>query len=371
MKADNIGLYVHIPFCVRKCTYCDFCSRPPSSDEQINAYISALCDEIRSYSGMNLSCDTVFFGGGTPSLLKPEQLEIIMNELNKSFSITADSEITLEANPGTASVDFLREFKLLGFNRISFGLQSIHENELKFLGRIHSYNDFLSSYHSARDAGFDNINVDLMYGLPEQTRDSFIETLRSVASLSPEHISVYGLILEEGTPLHLGREKFSFPNEDDECAMYYYACELLSSFGYSHYEISNYAKTGFECKHNIKYWKANEYVGLGLSAHSYLNKKRYSNTENINEYLGGKYRNNTSVLSKEDLEFEFAMLSLRLKDGFTETEFKARFGTDFISKRKDIISKMEKLGLVQLFDDRISLTEQGLYLSNSVLTELL
>ena len=370
MATDSRGLYVHIPFCQRKCNYCDFCSFKLDTVHWREGYINRLCEEIASYRDKRPRIDTIFFGGGTPSLLTPDELRRICSEISSSFDIQPDTEFTVEANPKTLSSDKLAAFVECGVNRLSIGLQSIHENELKILGRIHNYGDFLKSYHLSREFGIDNINIDLMYGIPEQTAESFGRTLAEVIGLSPRHISLYGLILEEGTPLFENRSSLAFPNEDQECDMYYLAAERLASFGYSHYEISNYAKPGYECRHNLKYWRNEEYIGLGLGAHSYYRGKRFSNTCDVKEYLSG---NCTRYVCEEptDEEYEFVMLRLRLREGFSLSEYRSRFGRDFLDGRQDILKRMARLGYVKLSCDRLSLTERGFYVSNSILTELI
>ena len=371
MKADSVGLYVHIPFCKRKCNYCDFCSFPLRLEEEKKAYLAALSNEIESYRGKSISVDTVFFGGGTPSLLSGDELSFILESLRSVYKIEDDAEITLEANPGTVNEQTLKAYRSSGVNRLSFGLQSIHENELKLLGRIHSFEDFKLSYEGARLAGFTNINVDIMYGIPEQTASSFIKTINEIVALSPEHISVYGLIIEEGTPLFENRDKLVFPPEDEECDMYYAAADLLSKKGYCHYEISNYSIPDFECKHNLKYWRDLEYIGLGLDAHSYFRGERFNNTAEMQKYLIGNYLDNRSEVLQADREFEFAMLALRLKEGISNKIYRELFGKDFILPRIEKLKQFSLHGLLIFDEERVALTEKGFYVSNSILTELL
>ena len=282
MKADKIGLYVHIPFCKSKCKYCDFCS---FTDADKESYLDALIRDIDSYKGCQIEVNSVFFGGGTPSLLSGEQMEKLFFHLRNSFDVSCDSEITLEANPKTLTSENLEAYIRSGINRISLGLQSIHENELKKLGRIHNFSEFLETYNMVRNNGVNNLNVDLMYGIPEQTKESFEKTLSEIIKLSPEHISVYGLILEEGTPLYAHSQQLSLPTEDEECDMYYLASKMLSDNGYTHYEVSNYCKDGHACRHNLKYWRDEEYIGVGLSAYSYFGRKRFGKTRDMSLYL--------------------------------------------------------------------------------------
>ena len=370
MKADVIGLYLHIPLCVRKCYYCDFCSYPVDSSDWRDDYIKALLYEIEGYKGQGIKVDSIFIGGGTPSLLSHGELEKIVSKIREIFLVSSDSEFTLEANPGTVDADKLLMLRSLGVNRLSFGLQSIHENELKKLGRIHTYDDFLSAYNLARECGFDNVNVDLMYGIPNQTVSSFKKTLDTIISLSPEHLSVYGLILEEGTPLYKSKASLMLPSEDDECDMYYAAVSTLVKNGYSHYEISNYSKAGFECKHNLKYWKNREYLGIGVSAHSYFSGMRFSNPNDISDYLSP---NRKSILtsSNDDGTFEYIMLHLRLSEGINLEDYRARFNEDFVESRSDIINALCKSGYAEISNGSFFLTDRGFYVSNTIIAQLL
>ena len=369
MTTDKLGLYVHIPYCVRKCNYCDFCSIPTGALGVPDSYVDRLCKEIDSYSGSaSAPRDTVYFGGGTPSLLCVSQMERIVSSIRKSFDVSKNAEITFEANPGTLTPDKAKAFKSLGFNRVSLGLQSIHEKEMKKLGRIHSYEQFLACYHSLRDAGFTNISVDLMYGIPYQTKDSFAESVRALVSLSPEHISAYGLMVEEGTPFY-SEDGLPLPSLDDECDMYELASSILSAAGYEHYEISNYAKDGYRSRHNSLYWHLGEYIGVGAAAHSFFGGKRFFNTDDVAAYIDGE----TGSAEDEtvDLEYEYAMLGLRLKEGFSLSEYENRFGTPFTEGKEELLARLAREGLITLYDGRIALTERGFYLSNSILIEIL
>jgi len=297
----------------------------------------------------------------------------VAEAIAESFDISAVREFTLEANPKTVTLKKLLSFKSCGVNRISIGMQSIHENELKILGRIHSYREFLEAYELAFSSGISNVNVDVMYGIPEQTEDSFRKTLDAVVSLNPSHISAYGLILEENTRFFDMREKLNFPTEDAECDMYAYACEYLRENGYRHYEISNYAREGQESLHNIRYWRCEEYIGVGAAAHSYFNGKRYANTQNLSEYLSLKNGQYTyeETLTVSDMESEFVMLGLRLADGISLTEYKRKFGREFISGREAEINRYINAGYMTLISDRIALTERGFYVSNTILGNLI
>ncbi len=374
MRADPIGLYLHIPFCLQKCNYCDFCSFANVGGEARDAYISSLEKEIRSYRrGERVAVDTVFFGGGTPSLLSPSEFERLCRAIDESFAIDGNIEFTVEANPKTLDRDKLYAYRSLGVNRISIGLQSIHENELKMLGRIHTLEDFKKTYDLALSSGISNLNIDVMYGIPEQTEESFIKTLEFVTSLSPTHISAYGLILEENTKFWRMKETLSLPDEDAERAMYDLTCELLSSRGYSHYEISNYAKDGYESRHNLKYWRCEEYIGVGLSAHSYFNGKRYAVTDDMSVYLSPDKKQYISVeeFDTVDRAYEHVMLSLRLREGLDLDGYRFKFGFDFLEGRKELIDRYISGGFLQIQDNRLRLTEKGFYVSNTILTDLL
>ena len=373
MATDRLGLYVHIPYCVRKCNYCDFCSLPKGQAGVPDPYVDRLCREISDYSlRVTRRIDTVYFGGGTPSLLSPVQMERIMSTIRQTFDISPSAELTFEANPGTLTDEKSEAFYNLGFNRVSLGLQSIHENEMKTLGRIHTYDEFLASYRMLRRTGFNNISVDLMYGIPHQTIQSFRQTLTELISLSPEHISVYGLMIEEGTPFYEKRDSLPLPSLDSECDMYELAGELLSRAGYEHYEISNYARDGYRSRHNTLYWRLGEYIGVGAAAHSFFGGKRYFNTDNVEEYiLSDGITDAGEVKSESELAYEYAMLGLRLKDGISLLEYESRFGTSFIQGKEDKINRLCDAGLITLSGDRLALSERGFYLSNSILVEIL
>ena len=374
MITEPIGLYVHIPFCKSKCNYCDFVSFANLQNEYEDKYVDALIDEISEYSAHEkIPLDTLFFGGGTPSVISSHSFERIVNAIRKSFNILPSAEFTIEANPKTLTGEKLSLYTSLGVNRISLGLQSIHENELEILGRIHSFEEFLESYSLCQEHGISNVNVDLMYAIPEQTVDSFTNTLRKIISISPTHISAYSLILEEGTCLYKKKDLLNFPTEDEECEMYYKAADILRDAGYSHYEISNYALEGYECRHNLKYWQNKEYIGLGLAAHSYLGKKRYSNPVVFSEYFSAKrkeYRQTESIDISTNA-YEYVMTHLRLAQGFSLLDYERKFGCSFISGRESLLSDLEKSGYLKCSDGRISLTEKGFYVSNTVISELI
>ena len=371
---DNIGLYIHIPFCIRKCAYCDFASFSGVGSDVRARYIDRLCREIESYKvNKRVGVDTVFFGGGTPSLLDPDELSRILSTVRSTFDLTPDAEITMEMNPGTLSEEKVRAYASLGVNRASIGCQSFNENELKILGRIHNSSLIYDAVSIVRSAGITNISLDLMYGIPEQTKDSFAHTLREALSLEPSHLSVYGLILEEGTPFYDAREGLLLPGEDEECDMYSLASKILGEKGFLHYEISNYARPGLECRHNLKYWRDEEYIGVGLAAYSYYGKKRFGNTAKLDEYISAgyvEYRYGESI-TENDEAFEYVMMRLRLAEGFSLSDYRARFGVDFTKGREDLIERYRALGYLDTSEDRIRLTECGFYISNTILSDLL
>lgn len=372
MATDPIGLYVHIPFCVRKCNYCDFFSGA-ASEETILRYTDALVEEIKGYEReKKISVDSIFFGGGTPSILPSDQFERIVNAIRASFEIVDNTEFTVEVNPGAVSHEKLLVYNRLGVNRLSIGLQSIHENELKKLGRIHTFADFLETYNISREVGFRNINVDLMYGIPNQTKESFYQTLKTVLEISVEHISCYGLIVEEGTPFFAEKNSLALPSEDEEADMYFMAAGELCRSGYRHYEISNYSKSGKECRHNLKYWRDKEYVGVGASAHSYYNSERYYNVADLNKYISEPslpIKNASRALRKDP--FEYAMLNLRLADGLSLSEYKGIFSEDFTEGKESELEKLINEGYMELEGDLLHFTDKGFYVSNTILSILL
>jgi len=374
MKTDAIGLYVHIPFCVRKCNYCDFCSFSGLSKKTRKNYIAQMISEIQSYKREEkIAVDSIFFGGGTPSLLSASEFFDIHDAIKSTFEILPDCEFSVEVNPGTVNREIVDAFVSRGVNRISIGLQTIHENERKILGRIHDYSDFKHSVALVRDAGIDNISFDIMYAIPEQTVLSLALTLDAVLALSPDHISAYSLIVEEGTPLFDIKDSLVRADEDEEYAMYTLITNRLSSAGYKHYEISNYAKSGKECRHNLKYWQNSEYIGVGISAYSNFGSVRYGNTKNMEEYLSSDYINfvTREVTDCEAFAYEYAMLGLRLGEGISIIKYKELSGIDLLKEKGELIDKYVSLGYLKLSDGILSMTERGFYVSNLILTELL
>ena len=410
MNKRELELYIHIPFCARKCSYCDFLSfAAPERTyrEYMDKLIEEICGQGPNFQEYRVS--TIFVGGGTPSILPPDLIMELFATLSENFDISPDAEVTMEANPGTLTMEKLEVYRQSGVNRFSRGLQSADEKELKYLGRIHSYDSFLKSYQRARQAGFKNINVDLMSALPGQDVHSWKTTLKKVMMLKPEHISAYSLIIEEGTPFF---ERFGekscgtaaavpngagapaktaaevaaraavmtlpdLPDEDTDREMYHLTREMMAAQGYERYEISNYARKGYECRHNIGYWTGVEYLGLGLGASSYTYGYRYHNTENLQEYLslnlyeGGAATRDIEELSLEDKMEEFMFTGLRMMKGVSGSEFLERFGLNMWNVYGDVLKKLEKQGLIEVEAPMVRLTEFGIDVSNVVLSEFL
>ena len=398
-EMKELAIYIHLPFCVRKCLYCDFVSGPYSEEVQ-NNYVNQLLKEIDWFfekekkksefknegeNGKNKSngfaITSVFFGGGTPSILPAEKIEKILCKL-KEHAVFRDPEITIEVNPGTVEEsakgrNSFQKYIAMGINRISIGRQSAREEELKKLGRIHDNNQFKQTFLMAREAGFDNISVDLMYALPGQDFSSFEESLRDTAELNPEHISAYSLIVEEGTPFY--DMALDLPDEEEERRMYESVADILSEYGFVQYEISNYSKPGRECRHNIAYWTGKEYVGFGIAAASFFQSERFTNTESMEEYLGaGDYgqltclRRETQCLSGEDRMSEFVILGLRMNRGVIDSEFYNKFGHHTEEIFRDPIYVHIKNGLLWKNEKGdIGLTENGRNLGNFVMKDFL
>ena len=379
MKKE-LELYLHIPFCVSKCKYCDFLSAP-SGEEQRQIYVERLCRRIRYWSDViynyGYEIVSIFVGGGTPSILTEAQITQVFEAVHESFPIREDAEITLEMNPGTDVKDKLPVYRELGINRLSMGLQSADNEELKCLGRIHTYEDFRQVYQWAREAGFTNINVDLMSAIPGQTLESYEDTLRKVADLEPEHISAYSLIIEEGTPFYErygeGRHAEELPNEDIERQMYVRTGEILEDYGYHRYEISNYAKDGYECRHNLGYWDRKEYLGLGAGASSLMDHIRWKEPDHIGPSTGLvlEEREDFTRLRRKDEMEEFMFLGLRKINGVSEYDFYKSFRVSMDEIYKESIENLIKEGLLVREEDRIRLTDRGIDLSNYALSQFL
>ncbi len=426
-----LGLYIHIPFCVKKCDYCDFLSAP-ATEEMKGRYVDALITEIKSCSSYysNYEVQTLFFGGGTPSCLEAVQIEKIMKALSDNFRLNKEEmEASIEINPGTITEEKLKAYKKAGINRLSFGLQSVNDAELRKLGRIHTYEQFKENYLLARTLGFTNINVDLMSALPEQTLNSWENTLRTILALEPEHISAYSLIVEEGTRFYDRYSEGSadyilLPDEDTDRGMYHRTKELLKDHGYERYEISNYAKKGFECRHNSSYWVGTDYLGLGLGASSLIEGVRFSKEDNLKQYImaserwaaekavegfdNTKTEDNTiitaegydtinfeakaegeesqqnrecpdpiglikesSSLSLEQQMEEFMFLGLRMCKGVSKAEFYQKFKQEVMEVYSKVMTELLGKGLIKEAGDRIYLSDLGIDVSNYVLAEFL
>ncbi len=384
MKAKKkLGIYIHIPFCVRKCAYCDFLSFSTDENSQ-KQYVDTLIKEIELFSEKEqYQVDSVFFGGGTPSSINPEYIRIIMECLEKEFSFTEDVEVSIEANPGTVSAESLAVYKTCGINRISFGVQSMADNELKSLGRIHNREDVFRSFNLARQAGFSNINIDLMSALPGQTVESFAESLRMAGKLEPEHISVYSLIIEEGTPFYelygeedalrqRGQKLQLLPDEETERCIYNSTRDILKEYGYERYEISNYAKNGFACRHNLKYWNREEYIGFGLGASSLIEETRFKKTEKFSDYLNEDFSGKeVEILETKDRMSEFMFLGLRQTEGISEEVFEKTFGIPIEKVYGEILQKLINQGLLLRTKTGYCLTDFGLDVSNQVFVEFI
>ena len=376
------GLYIHIPFCRRKCRYCDFVSFPDLKYEDL--YFIALVEEMRLYSPLmkGRTFDTVFIGGGTPTVLKSGRAEAILNAARGFFSISSVAEITCEANPESATEEKLQELKSTGVNRLSIGLQSADDSLLRTIGRVHTYEDFLSAFHLARSSGFDNINVDVMHGLPGQSSETYLDTLEKVCELGAEHISSYALILEENTPLYeeIAEGKLSLPDPDEVADMEDVGFDILENNGYIRYEISNFAKPGCECRHNLNYWNNGEYLGIGLNSHSALHIKgdwiRFSNTDVLSEYIeklgsGMVPVKDTETIDKKDEMFESIMLGLRKTKGVSRSEFEIRYGVDPVVHYAAAVSALELENMLVVTDDSMYLNKRGLDFQNEALLKFM
>lgn len=376
-KNNEIGIYVHIPFCKKKCDYCDFISYCDKG-MLISDYIESVIKEIESQN-IKSKITTVYIGGGTPSYIDSKYIIKILEKI-KEKNISEDAEITIEVNPGTVTEEKLKDYINCGINRLSIGLQSTKDEILKEIGRIHEYADFLNTYNMAKKIGFNNMNVDLMIGLPNQKIIDIKESLEKILELNPNHISVYSLILEEGTSLFKKVEDgvLKIPDEELERNMYWYVKNTLELNGYKHYEISNFAKEGYESKHNLNCWNQKEYIGIGCAAHSYKNITRYSNTENIEEYINNihkkcfeKNRIIHEVQTEEDARKEFMLLGLRKVDGVKINEFKNKFGDNPIYLYRNQLDKLSKENLIIVDNDNIRLSNRGIDLANLVWEEFI
>lgn len=360
----ELELYLHIPFCVSKCNYCDFLSAPASKAER-QAYVEDLCRKIRSHGALAevSSVVSLFLGGGTPSILEADQTRAIFQAVRETFRLAEDAEITTEMNPGTVTREKLKAYRKLGINRLSIGAQSMDDRELRMLGRIHTRQDFLETYQMAREEGFTNINVDLISAIPGQTVESWGRTLRQTADLGPEHISAYSLIIEEGTPFYErygdGRHGSELPGEEAERQMYHDTARILETYGYHRYEISNYAKEGYECRHNLGYWNRTEYLGIGTGAASLIDDRRWVEGEEPKK------------LTRKDQMEEYMFLGLRKMEGVSKERFAENFGCSMESVYGEVLERMYSLGLLEKQGDYVRLTRRGIDVSNRVMSEFL
>ena len=378
---NELGIYIHIPFCKQKCYYCDFVSYSNKCSE-VKEYIESLKKEIEEFDFSNYKVTSIYIGGGTPSYIDSIYIVEILSELKEKLKCNLiefkDIEITIEVNPGTVDTKKLNDYKKLGINRLSIGLQSTKNDILKKIGRIHTYQEFLEIYKLARETGFKNINIDLMIGIPGQKIGDLKNTLQDIIKLEPEHISVYSLIIEENTPIEkmLENGEIKLPDEDLERNMYWYVKNTLELNGYNHYEISNFAKLGKESRHNLNCWNQEEYIGFGVAAHSYLNGIRFSNTINVEEYIqhieNNRKEENIQIeesQSLEDKKNEFMMLGFRKIQGVDIARFKEKFIDNPIFLYRKNLNKLVEEGLIEVDLNHIKLTNKGIDLANLVFEE--
>ncbi|MBR4071753.1 MAG: radical SAM family heme chaperone HemW [Clostridia bacterium] len=378
----RLGIYLHIPFCMSKCAYCDFYSYVPKNEQVYERYANALISHMEHYKSAASNCapDSVYIGGGTPTALPKEQLLKIVRAVRKNFSLAKNAEFTVEANPATVDLPTLRALRRAGVNRLSFGLQSADQRELKALSRIHTRADFEESYYMARRAKIENISVDLMFGIPHQTTESLLRTIDYVTRLGPEHISLYNLKIEPNTHFgRIGAANLALPDEDEEFKMYLQACQFLESRGYKQYEISNFAKPGKMSHHNLKYWNCEEYLGLGPSAHSYFNGTRFSFIPSINQYMKGIENIGSEIIISDGSEQisgrammgEYIMLRLRLSEGLVLSDFQRKFGYDFEEMYGSKLRPYIEGGYMIRTRDSFALTPRGMFVSNYILSDIL
>ena len=395
MEKKELELYIHIPFCVKKCDYCDFLSFPADNRTQ-RRYVDAVQKEIIYYGALypDRKITTIFIGGGTPSWLDEEEIVRILHTVREAFAVEHDAEITIECNPGTATAHKLVRYREAGINRISIGLQSAHNEELALLGRIHTWEQFLKTYDLARKAGFSNINVDLMSALPGQTLETFSDTLKKVLALKPEHLSAYSLMIEEGTPFYeryredekhreAGEPTELLPDEEQEYAVTKLTQRVLMEAGYHWYEVSNFAKPGYECRHNIGYWKRADYLGIGIGAASLIDNVRYANVRDLEEYckeceslweelnIRKTLCSSTEPVTREEQMEEFMFLGLRMLKGVTRTEFKETFGVEIEAVYGEVLNQLQEEDLIEKKAGVIKLSDHGMDISNYVLAQFL
>lgn len=365
------GLYIHIPFCLKKCNYCDFASYPQCL-ARANEYVDAVCREMQLYIGEKVN--TIYYGGGTPTTLNYRQIAKITDSVHKCFKVDADSEITIEANPGTVNSQTAKELYNMGFNRVSLGAQSMIDSELKSLGRLHNAHDTKMAYHIFEEVGFSNISLDLMYAIPNQNLSTLSTSVNQMLKLKPKHISCYGLKIEEGTVFGnmLNRGELTEKSDDEYADMYEFITKTLAENGYNQYELSNFSRSGFESKHNLKYWTLNDYIGLGPSASSCFKGKRFTRTADFDQYLKTFENAEVYTLSNEEKMSEYMILSLRLTQrGAVKKEFEALFGTAIENTFADALKKHLQRGFIKDMGDRYVLSQKAYYISNSVLCDFI
>lgn len=383
MKTNNLGIYIHIPFCERKCSYCGFLSFPLRND-LLEKYIDYLCKEIEYMAeiyGNRYIVDTVFIGGGTPSLLKPNHIKRIMNELKSGFEIDKNAEISIESNPNSLDLHKLDTYLKSGINRLSMGIQSFDNDVLKKIGRIHDVKTAIDAYKMARNAGFDNINIDLMFALPDQNKEIWQETLKIAFSLEPEHISFYSLQIEENTEFYnrYKNDNLNVPSDKIADEMYQMALNMIKANNYNHYEISNCSKNGYNCRHNIKYWQLDDYLAFGIGASGYIDGYRYKNPDDMKAWEL-EVKNKTSIDKKEESVIEpmedaiavFCFTALRTKNGIDFAKFQKRFGKSFFdiyNDKREFIEKEVLNGHMILTENNLKLTENGILISNDLMCE--
>lgn len=384
----EMELYIHVPFCIKKCAYCDFLSAPAGEEER-QRYVETMIKEIQGYRKkyQEYCVTTIFVGGGTPSVLSGEQIKEVFNALRASFVIDTQAEITIEVNPGTVTEEKVEAWMQAGVNRISIGLQSVNDEELQMLGRMHTYKDFLNTYHLLRDKGFNNLNIDLISAIPGQTLESWKKTLSTVAELEPEHISAYSLIVEEGTPFYtiygeggadgnLESMVQPLPDEETERFIYEETETILQKYGYDRYEISNYAKPGYACRHNEGYWRRVNYLGVGLGASSLIENQRFQNFSTYDAYMDAiqnqkLFHEEVESLSVTDEMEEFMFLGLRMMSGISREVFQKKFGKKIETVYEKQIQQLKKDGLIEFVENRIRLTKRGIDISNYVFEQFL
>ena len=370
-----LGLYLHIPFCKSKCLYCDFCSFPRPKEEQTETYVNALCHDLerRSSDCAEYEVDTVYVGGGTPTLLTAEQLERIMDTLTRCYHLSTNAEITAECNPATADRDLFLRMRRAGWNRLSIGLQSAQEKELRALGRLHSLEQFYETWAAACSAGFSNLSADVMFGIPHQTEESFADTLEKVLACHPMHLSAYALTVETGTPFgKRGEAALDLPSEDGVREMYLNMTKCLASAGLAQYEISNFARRGYESRHNLKYWNTDAYLGFGIAAYSDFGGLRFGNSRDLEAYLRGEdITAEREMPDKTERMNEYIMLRMRLTAGLSIKEMEKRFGADAAKRTSDALRKYTVGGFVRKIDDGFAFTPEGMLVSNTILSEVL